>query len=614
MRTNLLRCFAASSACFVIILSVLGRGVCNQGARSEPSSPLAQAHSSLERGNPEEAIQTLSSYLQNYPRDTSVRMLLGEAFAIAGQSDRAEAEFQRVLQITPNNYFALAALAGLHDRAGHPEKAEPMLARAVKLSHGTRQTRTQWAAVLARLHRYKEAESALAGLPPPSSREERIAFYRLKGSVALGLGNPSAAAAEMEKALLLKPNDVGLNVATAAAEVHSNNWQRAARLVGPAYSLNHDPGIGLVLLEAQLGGSDDVKQTLESLRATSLPPEETAALHQRIAEVLTTYGQFSESIEDFKKAAELEPERADLAFNLALAQFKAGHLGEALVSADKCREVGDSADLEDLLGDIQEGRGDNLAAVRSYQAAVALAPAEEKYRVSLAVELIRHKSFEAAKVVLKQAEELLPSSWRIQLALGMVEFFAGSDEQASRILVHAADLAPEPFTALGYLGDIQMDQAAVPDPVALDRLCQYADHHPKEGKMQFYCGALTLKRDYTSGDRAHIDDIVRRLQAAANLLPKDNAPSHCELGKIYSWVEQWARARQEMEVCARMDTDLAESHYHLAKIYQHIGQPERARQEMKLYDAAAQRQADENARRDETMKTFLYKIQNIPHR
>ncbi|PYT92231.1 MAG: hypothetical protein DMG41_00095, partial [Acidobacteria bacterium] len=205
-------------------------------------------------------------------------MLLGEAFAIAGQSDRAEAEFQRVLQITPNNYFALAALAGLHDRAGHPEKAEPMLARAVKLSHGTRQTRTQWAAVLARLHRYKGAESALAGLPPPSSREERIAFYRLKGSVALGLGNPSAAAAEMEKALLLKPNDVGLNVATAAAEVHSNNWQRAARLVGPAYSLNHDPGIGLVLLEAQLGGSDDVKQTLESLRATSLPPEETAAL------------------------------------------------------------------------------------------------------------------------------------------------------------------------------------------------------------------------------------------------------------------------------------------------------------------------------------------------
>jgi hypothetical protein len=33
--------------------------------------------------------------------------------------------------------------------------------------------------------------------------------------------------------------------------------------------------------------------------------------------------------------------------------------------------------LEDLLGDIQEARGDNLAAVRSYQAAVALAPNDE---------------------------------------------------------------------------------------------------------------------------------------------------------------------------------------------------------------------------------------------
>jgi hypothetical protein len=31
---------------------------------------------------------------------------------------------------------------------------------------------------------------------------------------------------------------------------------------------------------------------------------------------------------------------------------------------------------------------------------------------------------------------------------------------------------------------------------------------------------------------------------------------------------------------------------------------------MKLFEAASKRLADENARRDETMKTFLYTIQN----
>lgn len=612
MRGNLLRCILAADAS-LFLLSLPGFGASRtsfprEADQIQTSGAVADAHSSLARGNPEGAIQTLSTYLQAHPKDTAARLELGEAFIIAGRGDRAEEEFQAVLQIAPNDYFALMALGEMYARAGHPEKAEPILARAVTLSHGSRQARTQWAVVLARLHHYKEAESALAGLPPPSIPEERIAFHRLKGAVALGLGNPSAAAAEMEEALALKRDDIGLNLATAVAEVQAKNWERAASLAEPLYFHIRDPEVGLVLLEAQLGKRDDIHLTLESLRATTLPAEQSVTFHQHLAEVLTAHGRFSESIEDFKKAAELVPHRADLVFNLALAQFKAGRLDDALGSAEKGREIGDSADLEDLLGDIQEARGDNLAAAQSYQVAVTLAPTEEKYRLSLGVELIRHQSFEAAKVVLKQAEALFPNSWRIELALGMVEFFAGSDAEASRILVHAADLAPEPMTALRYLGDIQMDQASSPDPAALQRLCQYADRHPNEAKAQFYCGTLMLRRDYTSGDKSHVDEILRRLHAAAGPLPHDAGP-HCQLGRAYRWMEQWQQARHEMETCARMDPSFAEAHYRLAQIYRRMGQPELAQREIKLYETAAQRQADENARRDEAMKTFLYTIQ-----
>ena len=48
----------------------------------------------------------------------------------------------------------------------------------------------------------------------------------------------------------------------------------------------------------------------------------------------------------------------------------------------------------------------------------------------------------------------------------MVEYFAGSDQDASRILMHAAELAPEPETALEYLGKIQLDQASAPATAA----------------------------------------------------------------------------------------------------------------------------------------------------
>jgi Tfp pilus assembly protein PilF len=177
------------------------------------SGPLAEARSSLSRGDAEDAIQVLSSYLQARPEDSAARILLGQAYSIAGQNDRAEEEFQTVLQSAPDDSTALAALGEIYERGGQLEKAEPMLAHAAKVSHGAPQIRMEWGVVLARLHNYKEAQSALAGLSPPSGSEQRIAFFRLKASVALGLGNPADAAAEMEKALALNPADPRLVMA-----------------------------------------------------------------------------------------------------------------------------------------------------------------------------------------------------------------------------------------------------------------------------------------------------------------------------------------------------------------------------------------------------------------
>src|SRR6202158_546734 len=577
--------------------------------RPPSSGPVAEAQSSLARGNAEEAIRILSDYIQTRPEDSSARILLGQAYAMAGQNDHAAEVFQTVLQNAPENYAALAALGEIYDRAGEPEKAEPMLAHAARASHGAPQIRTKWAIVLARLHKYKEAQTALAGLSPPANPEERIEFPRLKASVALGLGNASAAASEMEKALVLKPSDSGLAMATAVAELQSEHWQRAANLAEPVFSRTRELQTGLILLEAQLGMHGDFHQTLELLRSAQLNSKDELVLLQRLAELLISHGEYSESIEELKRAAELDSRRADLQFNLALAQYRAGHADDALGSAEKCKALGDSADLEDLLGDIQESRGDNLAAVRRYQAAVALAPDEEKYRLSLAVELIRHNSFEAAKVVLKQAEDLHPKSWRIQLALGMVEYFAGTDDEATRFLLHAAEFAPEPQVALRYLSDIQMDRASTPDPAAVARLCEYSDRQPKDAKMQYYCGALLLRRDYAAGHKTNADEILRRLRASASLLPKDASP-HCQLGKAYRWLERWQEALSESETCARLDVNSADAHYRLAQIYQHLGKLERSQEEMKLYDAASKRLADENARREETMKTFLYTIRD----
>ena len=504
--------------------------------------------------------------------------------------------------------MALAGLGEIYVRAGDPKRAEPLLARAAKLSHRAAKVQTAWAAVLARLHLYKEAASALAGISAPSGHDERVSFYRLKASVAAGLEDPAAAAYEMEKALALSPNQLQLQAAAAAAEVQAKHWRRATDLLDPLFTRTHDPALGLMLLEAQLAINDDIRPTLEMLRTVAVSQKDELLFRQRMAELLIDHGRFMQAAEELQRAVELDPSRADLNFNLALAQFKAGRLDDALVTAITTQKLADSAELEDLIGDIQEGRGDNLAAVRSYQAAVALAPNEERYRLSLALDLMRHKSFEPARVVLKQAEAAHPESWRVNTILGMLEYFAGSAELATRTLLRAADVSADPELPLRYLGDVQMDQTGAPDPAALNRLCAYGDAHSNAARLQFYCAALRFHKDYASHDRSHIDEIVTRLNAAVKALPKE-APPHCQLGKAYRWIERWQEALRESETCARMDPSLAEAHYRVAQIYQHLGQQQRSEQEMKLYEAASARVADENARRDESIKTFLYSIQ-----
>lgn len=583
----------------------------SSGIRKQPASTVGKARAALASGNPGEAIRLLSPRIQSHPQDVSARLALAQAYVAAGQDGQAQEQYENILQAAPANYSALAGLGEIYERAGDLTKAEPLLARASELSHGHAQIRTAWAAVLARMHRYPEASRALAGVPAPSSIEEAIAFHRLKAAVALGLGKPETAASEMEKALTLAPAQVTLQMATAAAELQASHWKRAETLTASLFDSTHDANVGLMLLEAQLGSNDDVSPTLQALGEISLPADQESRLRERMAELLIGHEHFTDATEELKRAIELEPSRADLNFNLALAQFRAAKLDDALATAEALQKTSDTAELEDLIGDIQEARGDNLASVHSYEAAVALAPSEEKYRISLALELMRHKSFEPARVVLKQAEESHPESWRIQFALGMVEYFAGSLQDAIKTLLNSAAISPNPDAALQYVGQIEMDESGAPDPAAVKGICNYSSAHPHSTRIQFYCAALRFHRDYAAHDTAHAEELVRDLNASAKALPHDAAP-RCQLGKAYRWLERWQDALRESEVCARMDPNSADAHYRLAQIYQHLGQRQQAQEQMKLYETASSRLADENARRDETIKTFLYSIENDP--
>src|SRR5580698_11194499 len=152
-KCGIFRRFALGAGALLLFSLTLTPGA--QQNRASPQAPppqvsetLAEAQSSLEHGNADEAIRILSSYLQARPQDAACRTWLAQAYASIGENERAEEELQGVLQIAPNDSIALAALGEIYEREGHPEKAEPLLANAAKINRDDPRIRMEWAVAL----------------------------------------------------------------------------------------------------------------------------------------------------------------------------------------------------------------------------------------------------------------------------------------------------------------------------------------------------------------------------------------------------------------------------------------------------------------------------------
>ncbi len=342
---------------------------------------------------------------------------------------------------------------------------------------------------LARLQRYAEARNALKGTAEPAGIPHRIAFHRLKAAIASGLGEAATAADEMRSALALAPEDAGLQVATAAAELPAGRLDDA-------------------LAHAQGGSATAVGQA--------------------------------------------------------------------------------------LLGDIQEKRGQYLEAVKAYQAAVALAPEREQYRVALALELVQHHTFEPAILVLEQAAPRFPKSARLRVLLGVTQYAAGRYEAAETALTDAIDLDPKLEPVYGYLAQAALEAPTAPPERTLQALC---------AREPTVCSALKSRMARETGDSSLQAQAVAALKRA----PQDSAIARCELGRAYQADAQWAAARAELEACVRLDSS-PQNHYRLGLVYNRLGLVDLSKKEMELRKAAEERQSEDIARRQSVVQAFQYFI------
>jgi tetratricopeptide (TPR) repeat protein len=594
VRTRAMLPILAATA-LVMLVAATNTVLPGLAGQNSTASATERATQLVRAGRPEEAVQLLQTTLVARPTDLDARLALADIYSRTGNNRGAEEEFREALRLHPESSSAELALGAFYVSAGSLGAAEQVLDAAVVRHPTASGIRMQLALALAGEHKYQDAEANLRLVPAPADPNARVRYFRVAASIQAGLGDSHAAAEAIKEALHVMPADPQLQSLASVVEAQAGEWQACLRNIAPLFAKHPAPDTGLLLLRAQLATHKDFKATLQSLRALNLPDDQKLELSTRTAEILALAEKHEDAIAQLQEALNIAGGRdATLLYNLAIEQNAAGQFDNAFSTLESLRVQNDSAEIEDLEGDVAEQRGDFPSAVHSHQNAIAMAPGEERYRLSLGAALLQYRAYQAAASVFQQAAEEFPNSARIYVGLGTADYLLEKYDDSVSAFLRADKLDGGSGRAIGYLGATQVDSVAGPIPAAVDAICDRADSHTSESSTVTWCGAVLFRQAFLAGDQSAAGEIIRRLRGAVKLAP-DEPVANCTLGYALEWTQQLAEARHWLEVCVHLRPDSAEDHYRLSRVYQMLGLKQAAAEQAKLITHAASEQNQQQA-------------------
>jgi tetratricopeptide (TPR) repeat protein len=444
---------------------------------------------------------------------------------------------------------------------------------------------------------------------------------------------------ELEESVRLKPRDPAFHINLGRYYAEGGNLVEAKKEF--QYALKLDPGnglahssLGLVLMrtghldpaeaefEAALASNHRDLATLLNLfkvqlsRKKFMPARQTASeirryappsaeLYDDMGAMQATAGDYTGAISNFERANEIKPGSYKTQFNLGLAYYRANDLARAATVLQAAARANDTAELENLLGEIYEAEQEYLKAVQSFQKAAEMDPRNESYRFDFIVELLAHHNFKAAILISKPAVNDFPDSQRIRLALGAAEFGQGQFKESLQTFLETARKFPDAQLPLYFLASAS-DATAQEQAETQSLLETYIQKHPEQAWPFYYLGRFAIR----SGPESAMTNSLRRaemlLQRSIQLDPHF-ADSHLELGNVYIEEKNYPAALAELKEATRLDPDLSDAHYKLFQLYRRDSNKAEANRELQVFEKLKAEDAKHNMKLNE-VHVFLYKL------
>jgi len=327
------------------------------------------------------------------------------------------------------------------------------------------------------------------------------------------------------------------------------------------------------------------RRLVEAVRRT---PDAFDAQHA-LGEFYLQAGKLAAAIPHLERAFALDPAHDVNGHDLAVAYLETNALDAARRHVRRMLAAKETAELFNLLGDVDARAGDFTAAAVGYQRAAHLAPTEE-HLFDWGDNLLRLRAYDDAVDVFTASIRRHPASARLHIGLGIAQYSRGRHEDAVASFCAAADLAPADPRPYAFLGEMYGVSPAQSDEITR-RLARFVELTPTDANGQFYYAmALWRAPAPASGDGpdlARVEALLRRAMA----LDARHAKARVQLGILLSEQRRWREAIQALRAAVAIEPDLAQAHFRLAQAYRRTGQASLADRELALFETLKARDA-----------------------
>src|SRR5437879_3354748 len=237
-------------------------------------------------------------------------------------------------------------------------------------------------------------------------------------------------------------------------------------------------------------------------KAVELDPRNFDTNHN-LGEAYVRSGKIADAASFLEKAQQINPSAYDNGYDLSLAYIQTGRLADARQLIQDLLKRKNTAELHNLLGEVEEKDGKFVAAENEYETAAHMEPSESNL-FDWGSELLLHRTLGPAVEVFQQAAERYPASQRLAIGLGVALYARGNYDDAVKSLLRATDLNPaDPgcYLFLSKAYDSSPGQAGD----VIQRFRRFAELQPSNARALYYY-AMSLWK----GKRAQDPDLDLR--------------------------------------------------------------------------------------------------------